>query len=125
MLHGKRLLAAFFLVQAAGLGLVAAPTYGQMKLDLPADTVRKAANKTHLDDLAVHDTALIYRDFCLDNGSLFVPGWASPLDLANSTYQQNGIILRVEVLPGRKLKGTLVDGAQAQQIAKGQPSAAK
>jgi hypothetical protein len=96
-----------------------------MKVDLPAETARKAAKKTYLDDLAVRDTALIYRSLCVENGSLFVPGWTVPADLANSSYQQTGIILRVEVLPGKKLKGTLIDAAQAQAIAKGRTNEPK
>ena len=56
---------------------------------------------------------------CVENGSLFVPGWTPPADLANSSYPASGLILRIEVLPGKKLKGTLIDAAQAQAIAKG------
>jgi hypothetical protein len=97
----------------------------QMKVDLPAETARRAANKTYLDDLAVRDTAFIYQNMCIDNGSLFVPGWTVPTDLANSDYKASGLILRIEVLPGKKLKGTLVDAAQAQGIAKGRTNEPK
>ena len=38
---------------------------------------------------------------------------------ASSTYAASGLILRIEVLPGKKLKAILVDAAQAQAIAKG------
>src|SRR5262249_2250045 len=103
----------------ASVALFACSALAQMKVDLPAETARKEAKKTYPDDLAVRDTALIYRSLCVENGSLFVPGWTVPADLANSSYQQTGITLRVEVLPGKKLKGTLIDAAQAQAIAKG------
>jgi hypothetical protein len=90
-----------------------------MKVDVSEDTIRRLANSTQLDDLAVNDTALIYRSMCLENGGLYVPGWTAPSDLAKSDYQQTGLMLRIQVLPGRKLRGTLVDAAQAQAIAKG------
>jgi hypothetical protein len=109
----------------ASVALFACSALAQMKVDLPAETARRAANKTHLDDLAVRDTALIYQSLCVENGSLFVPGWTVPADLANSTYQQTGIILRIEVLPGKKLKGTLIDAAQAQGVARGRTNEPK
>jgi hypothetical protein len=117
----KRSLLRVILLQAVLVFPAAA--YSQMKIDLPLDTVRRAANKTYLDDLAVHDTALLYMPFCIDNGALFVPGWSSPADLANSQYPQSGLMLRVEVLPAKKVRGTLIDAAQAQAIAKGSPNA--
>jgi hypothetical protein len=120
----KRLLCLLGLTQASAT-VFAAPTLAQMKVDLPAETVRRAAKVTYVDDLAVHDTALIYRSFCLENGSLFVPGWTEPADLANSTYTASGLMLRIEVLPGKKLKGTLIDAAQAQGIAKGRSNEPK
>jgi hypothetical protein len=114
----KRLLLIFVLVEAAA-SLFAAPIYAQMKIDVPAETVRRAANTTYLDDLAVHDTAMIHPNFCVQNGALFVPGWTVPADLANSNYVPTGVIMRIEVFPGKTLKGTLIDAAQAQGIAKG------
>jgi hypothetical protein len=109
----------------ASVALFACSALAQMKVDLPAETARRAAKKTYVDDLAVRDTALIYQNLCVENGSLFVPGWTVPADLANSTYQQTGITLRIEVLPGKKLKGTLIDAAQAQAIAKGRTNEPK
>jgi hypothetical protein len=110
------------LIQATAL--IAVPAFAQMKADLPADVVRHADNQTYLDDLVVNDTALIYPgSVCLDNGGLFVPGWTTPADLASTTYQASGVIMRIEVLPGKKLKGTLVDAAQAQEVAKGHSNA--
>jgi hypothetical protein len=114
----KRLLHMVVSINAT-VAVFACSALAQMKVDLPAETARRAANKTSLDDLAVRDTALIYQSLCVENGSLFVPGWTIPADLANSTYQERGIILRIEVLPGKKLKGTLIDAAQAQAIGKG------
>src|SRR5262245_28951302 len=120
----KRLLRIAILTYAS-VATFASLTLAQMKVDLPAEVARRAANKTYLDDLAVRDTALIYRNVCIENGSLFVPGWTVPADLANATYQASGLIPRVEVLPGKKLKGTLVDAAQAQGIAKGRTNEPK
>src|SRR5262249_26794956 len=102
----KRLLV--ILIHASVALFFGCSALAQMKVDIPAETARRAAKKTYVDDLAVRDTALIYQNLCVENGSLFVPGWTVPADLANSTYQQTGIILRVEVLPGKKLKGTLI-----------------
>jgi len=109
----------------ASVAIFASSTLAQMKVDLPADTARRAAKTTYVDDLAVRDTALIYESFCIENGSLFVPGWTVPADLANSNYAASGLILRIEVLPGKKLKGTLIDAAQAQAIAKGRTNEPK
>ena len=72
-----------------------------------------------LDDLAVHDSALIYQSICIENEGLFVPGWTIPADLAAESYKATGLMLRIEVLPGKKLKAILIDAAQAQGIAKG------
>jgi hypothetical protein len=94
--------------------VIAGPAYAQMKIDVSADVARRAANITYVDDLSVRDTALIYQSMCVENGRLFVLGWTRPLDLASNTYQEKGLLLRIEVLPGEKLKGTLVDAAQAQ-----------
>jgi hypothetical protein len=114
----KLTLLTFAFIQTCAI-LFSAPTCAQVKIDVPAETARRAANTTYLDDLAVHDTALIYQSVCVDNGALFVPGWTHPADLASSTYAASGLILRIEVLPGKKLKAILVDAAQAQAIAKG------
>jgi hypothetical protein len=86
------------------------------------NTVRKLANKTYLEDLSVNDTALIYQSMCVDNGGLFVPGWVVPADLAKSDYKAQGLLLRIQVLPGKKLRGTLIDAGQAQAMAKGHPN---
>jgi hypothetical protein len=91
----------------------------QIKLDSSADAARRLAKETYIEDLAVNDAAHIYNYICIENGGLYVPGWTQPADLASSTYAQTGIILRIQILPGRKLKGTLVDAAQAQAVAKG------
>jgi hypothetical protein len=99
--------------------LIVAPAYAQVKIDVSAETARRAAKETYFDDLAVHDTALIYQSICTENDGLFVPGWTSPADLTASDYKATGVIMRVEVLPGKKLKATLIDAAQAQGIAKG------
>jgi hypothetical protein len=91
----------------------------QVKMDASAESVRRLAKQTYLEDLAVNDTALTFANMCADNGALYLPGWTVPADLAASTYAQTGLILRIQVLPGRKVKGILVDAAQAQAIAKG------
>jgi hypothetical protein len=114
-------LCTIILLQASA-SLFACEAVSQMKIDVPADTVRKLANITYLEDLSVNDTALIYQTVCVENGGLFVPSWTVPSDLAKSEYKQTGLLLRIQVLPGKKLRGTLVDGAQAQAIAKGRPN---
>ena len=116
-LRKSRLVLFALALQAATLIVV--PAYAQVKIDVSAETARRAANKTYLDDLAVHDTALIYQSICIENESLFVPGWTIPADLAASDYKATGLMLRIEVLPGKKLKATLIDAAQGQGIAKG------
>src|SRR5262249_23518991 len=40
-------------------------------------------------------------------------------DLGSQNYAQTGVVLRITVLPGKKIRGVLVDAAQAQAIAKG------
>ncbi len=95
----------------------------QVLIDISSEDARKAAEKTYLDDLAVHDTALIYEGFCIKDGGLYVPGWIEPANLAADTYAQKGIILRIEILPGKKIKGVWVDAAKAQHIAQGNAAA--
>jgi hypothetical protein len=91
----------------------------QVRLDVPADTVRRLAKKTYIEDLAVNDTAHIFWSVCIENGALYVPGWTSPADLGSQSYAQTGVVLRITVLPGKKIRGVLVDAAQAQAVAKG------
>jgi hypothetical protein len=115
--YGRRLLALLLTgIIASRLTSVAA---AGMAVDISDDDVRQTLNTTYLEDLAVNDTALIYSNFCLQDGALFVPGWTQPAALARDAYTASGVILRVEVLPGRQLRGTYVDALQAQQIAKG------
>jgi hypothetical protein len=101
------------------LVMVCATAIAQVTIDISADAARKAAGTIYLEDLAVHDTALIYENFCVKDGSLYVPGWTIPANLAADTYTASGLILRIEIMPGRKIKGTWVDAAKAQRIAKG------
>lgn len=108
---------AFFGMAAASLSPNS--SYSQMKLDTPADSVRRLANETYIEDLTVNDTAHVYNNICIENGGMYLPGWTQPADLANSSYAQTGVILKIQVLPGKKLKTTLVDAAQAQAVAKG------
>src|SRR6266550_822633 len=76
----------------ASVANFASSALAQMNLDLSAEIARRAANKTYLDDLSVRDTAFIYRNLCIENGSLFVPSWTVPADLANSDYPASGLI---------------------------------
>jgi hypothetical protein len=95
-------------------------TSAQVKLDISSDQARKAAGVTNLDDLSVHDTALINENFCIKDGGLYVPGWTVPANLSDApTWAASGIILRIEILPTRKIKGVWVDAARAQHIAQG------
>jgi hypothetical protein len=68
----------------------------------------------------VNDAALVYGNFCVQDDGLYIPGWTRPADLAKDTWAATGVVLRVEVLPGKKLRGRYVDAAQAQKIAQGQ-----
>jgi hypothetical protein len=95
----------------------------QVKIDISGDDARKAAGINYIDDLAVHDTALIYESYCIKDNGLYIPGWTIPADLASSTYASTGVLLRIEILPGKKIKAILVDAAKAQSIAKGNASA--
>ena len=97
--------------------------YAQVKIDASSDAVRKAAGKIYLDDLSVNDTAMLYYPFCIKEESLYIMGWSVPVNLATNTYEQTGVILRVEVMPGKKLKATYVDAAQAQKVARGNATA--
>src|SRR6185436_14637776 len=101
------------------IGLFGGAAQSQVKLDATADVVRRLAKQTYLEDLAVNDTAHIYSSLCIENGALYSPGWTVPADLAGTNYALTGVILRITVLAGRKLRGTLVDAAQAQAVAKG------
>ena len=112
--------ASFSLAMAC---LFAGAAQSQVKLDAPADLVRRLAKQTYLEDLAVNDTAFLYSSSCIENGALFVPGWTRPADLGASDYAQTGVIIRITVQPGKKLRATLVDAAQAQAVAKGKLNA--
>ncbi|MFQ6238261.1 hypothetical protein [Sinorhizobium meliloti] len=95
----------------------------EVLIDIDAHTARAAVQRTTLDDLSINDTALMHSSFCIKDQRLFVPGWTSPSSLGTDTYAANGVIFKAVVLPGKKLKITLVDAAQAQNVAKGNPSA--
>jgi hypothetical protein len=95
----------------------------QVKMDVTSEDARKAAGQVYLDDLAVHDTALIYQNFCIKDGGLYVPGWTNPADLADTSWASTGIILRIEILPAKKIKGVWVDAAKAQHVAQGNTTA--
>lgn len=95
----------------------------QVAVDVEYERVAKAVGTTLISDLSINDTAIIYSAFCIENGQLYIPGWVQPYDLANATYAQTGILIRATVLPGRRLRAVYIDGAQAQAIAKGNPSA--
>lgn len=97
----------------------------QVAVDINSDTARRAADTKTLDDLAVNDTALFWGNaFCVQDNALYMPGWTEPLNLATGGYAVTGAVaLRVEVLPGKKLRGRFVDAAQAQKIAQGDTAA--
>lgn len=73
----------------------------------------------YLENLSVNDKAFIYNDFCVTDGSLYVPGWITPADVSGNEYNATGILLKIEVLSGRRLRAQFVDAAQAQSIARG------
>ena len=116
----ERFIFTFAILAAA---LIVVPANAQVKIDVSDEMARRAADVTYLDDLAVYDTALIYQNICIENEGLFVPGWTTPANLAAETYKAAGLIMRIEVLPGKKLKATLIDAAQAREVAKGNTKA--
>jgi hypothetical protein len=92
----------------------------QVAVDISSETAKRANDIKTLDDLAVNDTALLHSgSFCINDGMLYMPGWLQPADLATNNLASTGLILSVEVLPGKKLRGRFVDAAQAQKIAQG------
>ncbi|ASP66414.1 hypothetical protein [Sinorhizobium meliloti] len=92
-------------------------------IDIDADAVKAAVQMTTLDDLSVNDSVLVYQNFCIKDDRLFVPGWTSPSNLGTANYSADSVILRAIVLPGKKLKMTYIDSAQAQSVAKGNTNA--
>jgi len=96
-----------------------------VKLDISSDQARKAAGVTTLDDLSIHDTALIYQNFCIKDGGLYVPGWTVPANLSadSPSWAASGIIRRIEILPAKTIKGLWVDAVKAQHIAQGNTTA--
>ena len=91
----------------------------EVLIDIDADTARKSAQETTLEDLSVNDSVLIYKNFCIKDDRLYILGWTTPANLGASNYTASGVILKAVVLPGKKLKLTYVDAAQAQSIARG------
>jgi len=96
----------------------------EVLVDIDEAAARKALGTTTLDDLSINDTALVYSSFCLQDHRLFIPGWTVPANLAGYSDTASGVIFRVSLLPGKKLKGAFVDAAQAQKVAKGETGAA-
>jgi hypothetical protein len=104
------------------LTLASSKTEAQVKIDVSSKDVKQALGKIYLDDLSINDTALIYPGFCVKDQSLYIKGWVEPANLStNQNYE--GVVLRVEVMPGKTLKATYVDATQAQKVAKGNPVA--
>lgn len=95
----------------------------EVLIDVDANTVKAAVGETTLDDLSINDSAVIYSSFCIKDRRLYVPGWTSPSSLGTNTYAATGVLFKALVLPGKKLRITLIDAAQAQNVAKGNPSA--
>jgi hypothetical protein len=92
----------------------------QVEVDISSETAKRATDIKSLDDLVVKDTALLYSgSFCVNDGMLYMPGWLQLADLTQTNLASAGLILSVEVLPGKKLRGRFVDAAQAQKIAQG------
>ncbi|MBX5152582.1 hypothetical protein HJB78_16550 [Rhizobium lentis] len=106
------------------LGFLAQSAHAEVLIDITENVAKEAVGTTTLDDLSINDTALIYSGFCVSDGRLYIPGWTAAATLASDTFKATGVMLRVTVLPGKKLKGLYVDAAQAQQVAKGDANAA-
>ncbi|PDT50044.1 MULTISPECIES: hypothetical protein [Sinorhizobium] len=97
--------------------------YAEVLIDVEAENVRAAVGETTLDDLSINDSVHIYKNYCIKDQRLYIPGWANPANLAASKYSSEGVLLKAVVLPGKKLKMTYVDAAHAQAVAKGNTSA--
>ncbi|MBY5407418.1 hypothetical protein HFO98_02845 [Rhizobium leguminosarum] len=108
-----RLSAAFL-----ALGLLVHTAHAEVLIDIDEAAAHKALGTTTLDDLSINDSALIYSSFCINDGRLYIPGWTTAASLASDTYRATGVMFRVTVMPGKKLKGLYVDAAQAQQVAR-------
>lgn len=105
------------------LFLISQTVHAEVLIDIDADTARKAVQDTTLDDLSINDSVMIYKNFCIKDNRLYILGWTNPANLATSTYTADGVILKAIVLPGKKLKLTYVDAAQAQSVARGNTTA--
>lgn len=108
---------------ALGLFLLSQAAHAEVLIDIDAETVRKAVQETTLEDLSINDSVLIYKNFCIKDSRLYILGWTQPANLAASTYTADGVILKAIVLPGKKLRLTYVDAAQAQSVARGNTTA--
>ena len=115
----KSISAIFLFISALSIS----QAFAQVTIDVDSETARKASGETNLSDLSVNDTAIIYSTFCATDKNLYLPGWKSPTNLADATYAATGVLLKVVILPGKRVKLTYVDAAQAQSIAKGNASA--
>src|SRR5262249_30881890 len=54
---------------------------------------------------------------------LYIASWTAPDDLAGQADDASGVVLSVEVLPSKKLRGVYVDARQAQLKARGNADA--
>jgi hypothetical protein len=103
--------------------LCAGATQAQVQIDLDYNRARRATETTIISDLAVNDTAIMYKNICTADGKLYVPSWTEPSDLGSWTNKVSGIYLKVTVLPSKRLRAVFVDGAQQQEVAKGNTTA--
>ncbi len=104
-------------------GMLSDDAIAEMLIDVDADMTRKVVQETTLEDLSINDSAIIYSNFCVKDNRLYILGWTTPTNLATASYSATGVTLKAVVLPGKRLKITYVDAAQAQAVAKGNTSA--
>jgi hypothetical protein len=107
----------------AALLVLCCPSLSQVTVDIDAETARRAANRTFLEDLAVNDNAYTYQNFCIKEDALYLPGWTTPINYTNDTYTASGIVVQVRILPGKRLAARFVDARQTQLKAQGNPTA--
>jgi hypothetical protein len=92
--------------------------HAQVQIEITNDQARQAQGATYLSDLAVHDIAFLYNGLCTTDSGLYIPGWQEPTSF-DYTWKASGIVLRVVVLPGKRLKAAYVEARQAQLKATG------
>jgi hypothetical protein len=108
-----------FLIAFLLIILVSFPAFPQVQVDIDQETASRAANNIEIRSLSVNDSAYVYSAYCIKDGGLYMTGWATPANYADTTWNATGIITQIKILPGRKVEAKFVDARQAQLKAQG------